>query len=115
MFTYKLKPKNSVILSKLVDIILLNESLIEDNYNDKDDQFLIPKKLFAKIYDFVKNIKNEKINKKELVKYAVREAFELKESDIVIIQKEKIFIKLFEVKKVIREETKKNKKSPLLQ
>jgi len=100
IFPYKTKAKDSVNLNKIIKIICDNEDLIEFEYNDKDDQILITKELVTNINNFVHNITNEEINKKELIKYAIREALELKESDLVINKNSQIFIKLFTHKKV---------------
>ena len=98
IFPYTLEPKDSVNVDPIIDIIEDNEDLVIDNYNGQYNQILIKNKLREKIFKFVEKIENEKINKKELVKFAVREAFNLKDSDIVMIKQETIFIKLFDIK-----------------
>jgi hypothetical protein len=87
--------ENSLHLDEIIDIIDENEELILYDYNGKDDQILIKDELKGKIFALVKSIKDEKIDKKELIKYAVREAFELDERDIVMLKKDCIFIKFF--------------------
>lgn len=82
----------------IIDIIDENEEHILYDYNARDDQLLIKSELRKKIFKFVDSIEDEKIDKKELVKFAIREAFELKDSDIVMIKQESIFIKLFDLK-----------------
>lgn len=96
IFPYVLSPKDSKNLPILTDIIELHDSLIEYDYKGKPDQALIKEKLTLKIYDFTNSITNEKINKKELIKCAIREALSLSCTDIIIIRKDKIFIKQFD-------------------
>ena len=95
IFAYKIEPKDSINLQAIIDIIDKNEDLIEYDYNGKDDLICLQNELTFKLTHFVNKITNEEINKKELLKYAVREAFELKPSDIVIQKNNQIFIKLF--------------------
>lgn len=96
VFPYKIEPKDSINLDSIIDIIDENENYIEYDYNGKEDLICLKKELTLKIAHFVNRINNEEINKKELLKYGVREAFELYESDIVIIKNNQIFIKLFD-------------------
>lgn len=96
IFPYKIEPKDSANLDAIIDIILENEDSIEYNYNNKEDLICLQKDLTLKLVHFVNRIDNEEINKKELLKYAVREAFELNENDIVIIKNNQIFVKLLD-------------------
>lgn len=96
VFPYKIEPKDSINLDALIDIIEENENLIEYNYNGKEDLICLQKELTLELSHFVNKITNEEINKKELLKYAIREAFELHKSDIIIIKNNQIFIKLFD-------------------
>ncbi len=107
LIPYKTEPKDSINLEAIIDIIDKNEDLIVYNYNDKEDLICLQKELTQELTHFVNKINNEEINKKELLKYAIREAFELNSSDIIIIKNSQIFIKLFNeanVKKVSEEE-----------
>lgn len=107
LIPYKTEPRDSINLDAIIDIIDKNEDLIEYNYNDKEDLICLKKELMLELTHFVNKINNEEINKKELLKYAIREAFELNDSDIIIIKNSQIFIKLFDdsnVKKVPDEE-----------
>ena len=96
VFPYKIEPKDSVNLSAVLDILESNEKLIEYDYKGKDNQISIPKELKDKVYDFINNITNEEINRKELARYAVTEFFELHEHDIVIVKDNQIFIKILD-------------------
>ena len=95
-----IKPKESVNLDQLIDILEENEESIEYDYRGKKDLISIPKNVKTKIYDFVDNIHDEYINPKELIKFAIKEAFELKDSDIIVIKENQIFIKLFDKGKI---------------
>ena len=100
VFPYKVEPKNSINLDELIDILEDNEHLIQYDYNGKKDLVCITKELTSELNHFIESIKNEEINKKELLKFAVKEAFELNESDIIIIKNNQVFIKLFDDKKI---------------
>lgn len=96
IFPYKIEPKDSVNLDAIIDIIDENEEFIQYDYNNKEDLICLQRELTLKLSHFVNKITNEEINKKELLKYAIREAFELHKSDIIIIKNNQIFIKLFD-------------------
>lgn len=81
--------------NKLLDIIYDHEELIQNNYNSKDDQILIDNKLLVKIIDFFKTPKYSNIDKNELVKLVVRDVLELNSSDLIVIKKGHVFIKLY--------------------
>lgn len=98
VFPYKIEPKDSVNLPLLMEIMEANDELIEFNYKGKENQISLPLELKDKIFEFVKNIENEEINKKELVRFAVSKYFDLNDSDIVLIRSEMIFVKKFEGK-----------------
>jgi len=91
---YKIDPKDSVNLEALIEILNSNEDLCEFNYKDNENQILIQKDLKYKLYGFIDDIKNEDINKSELIKHSIREALELEDSDIIVIKEDSIFIKL---------------------
>jgi hypothetical protein len=97
IFEYKIEPKNSENISEIVNIIEKHEDYIIKDYNGKKDQIFIEKWLKDEIFNFVESIKDEKVHKKDLVKFAVREALNLKENDIVVLKEESIFIKLCDV------------------
>lgn len=96
IFEYKLQPQDSENVDEIISLIEDNEEFIIDDYNGKPGQVLLEKDLKDKIYALIGTLEEEKINKKELVKYAVREAFELEESDIVMVKEKGIFIKMFD-------------------
>lgn len=96
VFPYTIKPKDSLNLDAVVEIITSNINLVQRDYNGMKNQISINGSLKDIIYNYVNKIENEKIHKKELIKCAVRKALELKENDIVLIRKDQIFIKIFE-------------------
>ena len=59
-----------------------------------ENQILITDGLVNKITRYLKSVKDESVNKKELIKYAVKEAFELEDKDIIINKKGHIFVKI---------------------
>ncbi|ABB44727.1 hypothetical protein Suden_1450 [Sulfurimonas denitrificans DSM 1251] len=96
LFPYKIEPKDSINLEYIFNIIDENSECIEYEYNDKKDLICLNEDITIKLKSFVNHITNEEINKKELLKYAIREALELKSSDIIIIKNSQIFIKIFD-------------------
>lgn len=108
VFPYKIEPKDSINLPALIEILKSNDQLIHYDYKGNQNQISIPKKLKLKIYDFIYNIKNEEINRKELARYAVNEYFELKPHDIVVVKDDQIFIKILDKKyrREVKEEEK---------
>ncbi len=83
----------------LVDIIYDNEDSIEKNYQTKKDQILLQKKLLINIVDFLKKPEYRTLDKLEVIKLLLRDTLELKNSDLIIIKKEYIFIKLYDDRK----------------
>ncbi|WP_345993362.1 hypothetical protein [Sulfurimonas sp. HSL-1716] len=98
VFAYKIEPKDSINLPAVLEILSLHKDLIQYDYKGNKNQISIPSKLKKKIYDFVKRIKNEEIHKKELIRFAVNEFFELHDHDIVIIKEDQIFVKKLDEK-----------------
>lgn len=98
VLAYKIEPKDSVNLPDILKILSQNEDLIEYDYNGNQNQISIPKELKDKLYDFIGKIKNEEINKKELIRFAVNEFLELHSRDIVIVKDDQIFIKILDDK-----------------
>jgi hypothetical protein len=95
VFPYTIQPKNSIHLQEIIDILQNNKELIEFNYRKNENQIFIPKELKKKLDNSIENNNNdEEINKKELIKYAIRKNLELEANDIVIFKQDNIFIKL---------------------
>lgn len=97
VFPYSTLPEDSLHIETIVDVINANRHLIINDYNGRENQIYIENELKEKICTYVGTIENEKVNKKDLFKYAVREAFKLKQEDIVILKKDSIFIKLCDI------------------
>jgi len=83
------------IAESLIDILEANEDAIEENYNNKEDLVALNKSLRSKIFSFLDNVQVTN-DKKELIKLAIREYFELEERDIVVIRENQIIIKLLD-------------------
>lgn len=86
--------KNSINVDKITNIIDENSDLITDNYNGKEDQIYLNKALKDKIFSYAEAIEDETINTKELVRFSVRKALELKDEDLIMLKKDSIFVKL---------------------
>ena len=97
IFPYKIEPKDSMNLQAIIDIIDENGDFVQYDYNGKEDLICLQNELTHQLTHFIYKITNEEINKKELLKYAVRKAFELKPSDIVITKNNQIFIKYCDI------------------
>jgi hypothetical protein len=73
--------------------------LIEDNSDlieyKKNQITIIPSALRNGIYELVQENSSENFDEKDLIKVAVRKALKLKESDIIVLKQEQIFIKIF--------------------
>jgi len=83
-------------LNNLIDTINNNRDLVIHNYKDKKDQILLSKELIDKLIYIVSEITDDKEKAKSIKKLAIREAFILKKSDIVISKNGQYFIKLFD-------------------
>jgi len=83
------------IAEAVIDILEDNENYIKENYNNKEDLVALDKILKDKIFKFI-NSNTVTSNKKELVRFAIREYFELEQRDIVVIRENQIIIKLLD-------------------
>jgi len=83
------------VAESIIDIIQDNETEIIEDYNNKEDLVAIKKTLRDKIFSFI-NSKTVTADKKDLVKFCIREYFELEDRDIIVIQKNQIIIKLLD-------------------
>jgi len=101
IFPYTVEPQDSVNIEAIVEIIHLNDDLITYDYKDITNQLLVQKALIHKIHHYLIDAEEENVNKKELIKYCVREAFELEENDVIIYKQGHIFVKIVEEKEII--------------
>ena len=92
---YSIKPKNSKHLKKIIEIILQNRRYVEYPYNDRDDQIGILGKIRRHINAEIIET-TESVNKKELIRYAIKEALNLEERDVVLYLKRKYIVKIFQ-------------------
>jgi hypothetical protein len=93
---YTVDAKDSAYLKKLIDIIKNNRRCIEYPYHNREDQIAISGKTRRSINAEIAETK-ERVNKKELIKLAIKEALGLSSRDIILIQKRKYLIKIFQV------------------
>ncbi|NOQ29971.1 MAG: hypothetical protein GQ570_02485 [Helicobacteraceae bacterium] len=106
---YQVKPENSSNLDAVVTLITEHDDLIKYDYEGKKNYISIQGKLRRLVYRYVDEIEDEVINKKELMKYAVRVALFLGDKDIIIYKKRQLLIKLF-VKKPVESKKKEERK-----
>jgi len=101
IFPYTVLPEDSVNLEDIVEIIHLNDDLIIYDYKDCENQLLIKKLLIHKIHHFLIDAEDENVNKNELIKYAVRKAFELEENDLIVNKQGHLFVKIVSEKEIV--------------
>ncbi|MCK9491015.1 MAG: hypothetical protein M0Q24_02910 [Sulfurimonas sp.] len=77
---------------EIIEIIQDNKSLVEY----KNNQIIILKK---KLRDGIYKIIDDTQEAKEALRFSIKKALDLKQSDIVVIKQEQIFIKIFDVEK----------------
>lgn len=91
---------HSKFIDDIVDIFTENEKLIKYNYNGKTNQTLIDKRVVQEVIAYIRSNK-QNVDLKEVLKFVVRESFELSEDDIIISKNGHIFIKeVDKIKKV---------------
>ena len=91
---YYVQPQNSKHLKDIINIIQKNRRSIVYPYLDRDDQMALLGKIRRKINAIIAET-DEAVNKKELIRYAIKQALDLDDRDIVINLKRKYVIKLF--------------------
>lgn len=94
IFPYHVEPTKSIHFKKLIEIIRENRRAIEYPHNGREDQIAILGKTRRAINEEIVE-SDEKVNKKELVRCAIKEALQLDERDVVLHLKKKYLIKLF--------------------
>ncbi len=82
------------ISEELETLIDTNEKLVYENYNDKEDQILIDKKLTEEMLAKIASFVADENLQKETLKKVLRELFELQPQDLLILKDGYIFIKL---------------------
>lgn len=94
VFPYHLEPAKSRHLKSLIHIIHSHRRCIDFPHNGREDQIAllgrIRRAMNAEIVET-----DENVNKRELVRYAIKEALGLGERDVVLTLKKKYIIKLF--------------------
>lgn len=87
---------NKEYITAIVDLIDENEDLIEYDYQDKEDQIFLQGSLVDKINALVQEIVTNVKDANNVIKIAIREAFELTKNDVIISKNGFIFIKLID-------------------
>jgi hypothetical protein len=80
--------------SNLINLIVENEDKVDYDHNGIKDLNVIDGELYKDIIEHVKQLKDQSIDKKEYIKKAVKEAFELEDQDLIIVKKQQIVIKI---------------------
>jgi len=96
---YSVDPKHSKYLDTIISIINNNKKAIIYPYKGQTDQIAITGAIRRKINLEINGI-DEAVNKKELIKEAIRQALDLNERDIVVQLKRKYLVKIFAANKV---------------
>jgi hypothetical protein len=94
IFPYKVKPQDSKHLKTIVKIINANKKHIKYPYQEQNDQIAILGKIRREVNRELFDTQ-ESINKKELIKHALRVALHLGKKDIITQLKRKYIIKIF--------------------
>ncbi len=92
---YSVKPSQSKHLNRLVEIIKENRTAIIHPYNGREDQIALSGKIRRRINSEIAD-SEESVNKKELIKYAIKQALKLSDKDIILLSKRKYIVKLFQ-------------------
>jgi len=95
IFPYRVNPAKSKHLDRLIKIILQNKEYVK-YHNNKKDSLVIFGKIRREINKEIYHT-DESVNKKELVKCAIRKALELDERDIIVTLKRKFIVKKFKI------------------
>lgn len=103
IFPYRVEPKDSIHLKKILSIIQHNKESIKYPYKGQTDQIAILGKIRRDINKETVNTK-ESINIRELIKYAIRVALELGKRDVVIQLKRKYIVKIFDKNRALEAE-----------
>jgi len=86
----------------IITLIQENEDSIEYDYKGIKDLYVIQGELFQKIINFLKTIEDKSVDKKSLIKKAVKTVLELEEQDLILVKKEQIVVKI--IKEIKRDE-----------
>lgn len=112
IFPYHIEPEQSKNISKIINIIDNNPDLVIREYKEKSDQIYLKGELRDEICNFTKTIKDEKVNTRELARFSVRQALELKNEDLIMLKRDCIFVKLCD--KLKKNEVSQNLKNTIL-
>jgi len=90
----------------LVNLIVENEDQVDYDHKGIKDLNVISGQLYKSILEHVKKLEDTSINKKDFIKKAVKDAFELEQQDLIIVKREQIVIKII---KNIKRDTNENR------
>jgi len=100
---YRVSPRSSQHLMPLIKLIRDNRRAIEYPYQGREDQIALLGKIRRYINAEIADTA-ESVNKKELVRYAIKEALELDQRDVVIHLKRKYIVKIFHKNKFLSDQ-----------
>ncbi len=98
---YSVHPKDSKHLKNIIKIILHNRKYILYPYQNQTDQIALLGKIRREINREIFD-SDESVNKRELIKYAIRTALELDDKDVVTQLKRKYIVKIFKKNKILK-------------
>ena len=87
-------PKQSQYLPTLIKIIQTHDEDIEHAYTDTVEQRIIKGAICHKVYSELSKA-TESVNKKQLIKEAIRTALQLNPQDIILVFKHKFVVKIY--------------------
>jgi len=102
IFPYRVKPQESQYLPEIVKIIKKNKKHIQVCYDGQENQIAILGKIRRDI-DSLMYTSEESVHKRELTKYAIKQALHLDEKDIVVALKRIYIVKIFDENKQDKE------------
>lgn len=92
---YSVSPKDSKHLKNIIKIIQHNHKYIKHPYNGQENQIGIMGKIRREINQEIYDT-DESVNKKELIKYALKKALDLDEKDVIVQLKRNFIVKLYD-------------------
>lgn len=95
LFPYRVKAENSKHLNRVIEIIQTNRDSVVYPYNEQKNQIAILGKIRRKINSEISD-SDESVNKRELIRYAIKKALQLSNKDIIIQLKRKYIVKIFQ-------------------
>jgi hypothetical protein len=104
---YSVKPAQSKHLNSIIEIILSNRNQIEHPFNGKKNQLALKGKIRRNINAELED-SDESVNKKDLIKYAIKKALKLTEKDVVLLRKRRYIVRFFDTNRKVEHEISKD-------